>query len=274
MGTGSVGSVGGVIPAPGVIEVDDGDERPLHGFHELDHALGHNLRSIGVPASAFEAHAQIARSLHTHGRRIHRIAGHDARERGESTGVFDTEAASASGPVTAERYDPTTTSRSSELQSSVCPMHTEGADSLSRKSTLSLKPSGRSAAASGTSELFRVATWCTAIAAAAASRVHESPSGSPASPFRRTNSPMPAVYARHSPSTTSLRGGHCSHRKVLDENTAPVSQLTTLIGTVHVRSPPSQTGGCCPCCCSPSASVQVQDTSEASVGVPSPCTAS
>eukprot|EP00961_Rhodomonas_salina_P021344 286799-Rhodomonas_salina.1 len=69
-------------------------------------------------------------------------------------------------------------------------MLTDGDDELSRRSANNLKFSGSSCRAFGTSEVVRLFTWCTAIVAAAATLAQESPRSSPASPRRRTRTPM------------------------------------------------------------------------------------
>eukprot|EP00961_Rhodomonas_salina_P080220 1079210-Rhodomonas_salina.3 len=58
------------------------------------------------------------------------------------TGVASIDAASANGPVTAERYDPTTTCLPSSCQVTTCPTATEGTASVSLISTTSLKLGG------------------------------------------------------------------------------------------------------------------------------------
>eukprot|EP00961_Rhodomonas_salina_P106042 1428183-Rhodomonas_salina.1 len=65
------------------------------------------------------------------------------------------EAASASGPVTADRYDPTIACRPSSFHCTACPTATDGCAIESWMSYTSLKPAGSSAAASGTSEATR-----------------------------------------------------------------------------------------------------------------------
>eukprot|EP00961_Rhodomonas_salina_P262085 3542239-Rhodomonas_salina.1 len=83
------------------------------------------------------------------------------------TGVFDNEATSAKGPVTADSHEPMTTSRPCSTHSTARLTAATGCAKESWMSTSSLKPAGRSKTASGTSEESRVLMWCTAMAAAA-----------------------------------------------------------------------------------------------------------